>query len=99
MGVVFRLLIRRAAPFARHEDMEGEKSPKHVAIPPSDSILPMLHPSALRQESSQGGPRDPGGSVPKSPDKPSSGPTIRPVSTPGAPSAHRQSAPRTGRGG
>src|SRR5215212_8162603 len=49
MGVVFRLLIRRAAPFARHEDMEGEKSPKHVAIPPSDSILPMLHPSALRR--------------------------------------------------
>jgi hypothetical protein len=49
MGGVFRLLIRRAAPFARHEDMEGEKSPKHVAIPPSDSILPVLYPSALQQ--------------------------------------------------
>jgi len=48
MGVVFRLLIRRAAPFARHEDIRrGEESPKLIAIPPSDSILPMWHPSAL----------------------------------------------------
>ena len=47
---MFRLLIRRAAPFARHEDIRrGEESPKLVAIPPSDSILPMLHPSALQQ--------------------------------------------------